>query len=166
MRLFDDIIGSAMFSPCGKYRYWLRRVWGEGPFLNMLMLNPSTADENVNDPTISRCIARAVQLGFSGLVVTNLFAFRSTDPVEMKRAKDPIGRGNDEEILNVARCAECVICGWGEHGTHLDRSRRVVEMLRGYDVSLHALKINESGEPAHPLYLPYNLTPFPFGESP
>lgn len=92
--LFPEQSG-ADFSPCQRYRYKLWRKWGNGDLVNFLMLNPSTADAVQNDPTVERCERRARQLGFDGLIVTNLFAFRATDPRTLKAAPDPIGFPRD-----------------------------------------------------------------------
>lgn len=156
MNLFDT--SGAMFSPCQKYRYRLWRTWcgGEG-LCNFLMLNPSTA----NDPTVERCERRAMQWGYAGLVVTNLFAFRSTSPLDMKAEADPVGPENDDAIITAATEAALVVCAWGEHGSHMDRAAKVLTLLDGID--LHCLKVNSGGAPAHPLYLSYDLNPVRFG---
>jgi hypothetical protein len=154
---------AAEISECGLYRYTLERNWGDGPTLNYLMLNPSIADAMQDDPTIARCIVRAKGLGFGGLVVTNLFAYRSTDPKLLKRVSDPVGPRNDERILEVARRAEMVICAWGKDGKLLGRAFKVKQVLSRAGIRLHALKIGVDGAPWHPLYLPYELQPIPFG---
>lgn len=121
------------------------------------MLNPSTADEFRLDPTCTRARDYAERWGYGALVVTNAFAWRATDPDDMKAAPDPVGRANDAAILRAAREAALVVCAWGNHGAHLGRSMRVADLLRGVGVALHALRVNGSGEPAHPLYLPAKL---------
>lgn len=150
------------FGPKQMYRLRLRRIWGNGPILMFLMLNPSTADEAVNDPTVARCENRAKLLGYSGLTVCNLFAFRATDPEDMKAAADPVGPGNDQAILSEADLAGKIICGWGVHGGYRGRSAEVVSMLRAAGHSLFCLGMTSSGEPGHPLYLPYSMEPRPF----
>jgi hypothetical protein len=93
-RLFEDVRKGADLSPDGVYRYSLSRSWDfRGGNLNIIMLNPSTADHEVDDPTITRCVERAKRLGFGGLVVTNLFAFRATYPVDLASARDPVISG-------------------------------------------------------------------------
>ena len=94
------------------------------------MLNPSLADETVNDATINRCIERARRMEYGGIVVANLFAFRSTNPLEMVKAHFPIGQDNDVHILNTARKADTVICGWGGGGRHLNRDLVVLGILK------------------------------------
>ena len=106
--------------------------------------------------------AAVTKAGFGALIVTNLFGWRATDPDDMKAARDPVGRGNDSAILEVARTSAIVVCAWGNHGAHLGRSRKVLEFLREEKLPLHTLRLNGNGEPAHPLYLPARLEPVPF----
>jgi hypothetical protein len=154
----------AKFSRCRRWRYLLWRRWDAArPAANFLMLNPSTADEFQLDPSCSRARDYAQRWGFGALIVTNLFGWRATDPADMKAARDPVGRGNDVAILRAAREAQIVVCAWGNHGTHLGRSGRVLSALRGAGIDLHALKINGAGEPSHPLYLRASLQPTYFG---
>ena len=123
------------------------------------MLNPSTADEVQLDPSCTRARNYAERWGFGGVLVTNIFGWRATDPQEMKAARDPVGRGNDAASLRAAREAGVVVCAWGNDGAQLWRAAKVVEDLRRAGVRLHFLKMNGSGHPAHPLYLPGNLKP-------
>jgi hypothetical protein len=152
----------ASFSRCRKWRYLLWRQWADGPSANFLMLNPSTADEVKLDPSCTRARVYAERWGFGALVVTNLFAWRATDPDEMKAARDPVGLQNDQSILKAAQEADLVVCAWGNHGAHLGRSKKVLELLNRNKASLHALRLNANGEPAHPLYLPGALRPAPW----
>lgn len=151
----------ATFSPCRSYRYRLWRFWDQRPYLAFVMLNPSTADETANDPTIERCQRRAVAGGYGGLAVVNIFALRSTDPKALYRHADPVGPWNDAAILDVARQAGLLICAWGAHGKLHGRGARVLAMLRESGVEPHALRIGKGGQPGHPLYLPYALEPVP-----
>jgi hypothetical protein len=143
-----------------------RRWDATRPTVNFLMLNPSTADERQLDPTCARARDYAERWGYGALIVTNIFAWRATDPARMRAARDPVGSGNDRAILRAAREAELVICAWGNHGQHAERSRAVRALLgakeRKLADKLHALRLNGSGEPAHPLYLPSRLTPLPW----
>lgn len=148
----------AVFSRCRRWRYLLWRRWDEAkPVANFLMLNPSTADEVKLDPSCTRARRYAERWGYGGLIVTNLFGWRATDPDDMKAARDPVGRGNDHAIVAAAREAAIVVCAWGNHGAHLERSSEVKALLR--ETRLHMLRLNASGEPAHPLYLPAALQP-------
>src|SRR5438105_7106500 len=151
-------LSGAKFSSCRRWRYLLWRRWDERkPVANFLMLNPSTADEFKLDPSCTRARVYAEQWGYGGLIVTNVFGWRATDPAEMKAAHDPVGRGNDAAILRAAREAAIVVCAWGNHGAHLERSKKILQLLK--DVDLHVLKMNGGGEPAHPLYLRAALKP-------
>ena len=150
----------ARFSSCRRWRYLLWRRWdARRPVANFLMLNPSTADEVSLDPSCTRAWNYAERWGFGAVSITNLFAWRATDPEEMKRTRDPVGRGNDAAILRASREAGVVVCAWGNHGAHLGRAAKVVADLRRAGVRLHFLKINCTGQPAHPLYLPGALEP-------
>jgi hypothetical protein len=154
---------SAVFSSCRRYRYTLTRQWqdmlpGSGKYAMFIGLNPSTADEVDDDSTIRRCIGFAKAWGFSGLVMTNLFAFRATDPRVMKAEPEPIGPLNDQHLRHAAEAAGVVVAAWGTHGVHMGRDAAVVRMLP----KLSALRVTSGGMPAHPLYLPKTLTPQPF----
>lgn len=152
----------ATFSPCREYRYRLWRRWDASrPSVCWVMLNPSTADEETNDPTVERCSRRALSWGYGAIEVVNLFALRSTDPKYLARHADPVGPGNDEAILAAARGAGLVICAWGEHGNLGRRGRTVSSLLADAGLAAHALKLSKSGQPCHPLYLPYSLQPTP-----
>ena len=152
----------ARFSDCDKYRYRLWRKWGEGAKVGFIMLNPSTADEHRNDPTIERCHRRAVAMGFSALEVVNIFAFRATDPKDLKKAKKPIGPDNDRTILQVAADCDQLICAWGSHGHHLGRSDAVKKLLVNNNIDAFVLNLTKQGEPGHPLYIPYCQRPQPW----
>lgn len=146
----------ATFSPCKKYRYTLWRIWNpEVPPLLCILLNPSTADEIKNDPTVERCERRAISGGFGGLLIGNAFALRSTDPGVLRTVSEPVGLGNDEALLGMAKEAGQVVCGWGTHGNFLDRGKTVLEMLRINHISVYCLGQNKDETPKHPLYVGY-----------
>jgi hypothetical protein len=154
----------AVFSPCRRWRYLLWRRWDASkPVANFLMLNPSTADEVKLDPTCARARDFAERWGFGALIVTNIFAFRNTSPEKMKAAADPVGPGNDAAIVRAAKDSALVVCAWGNHGQFLDRSSRVLSLLKKNKIELHTLRVNANGEPAHPLYLPGRLKPVTWG---
>ena len=156
----------AIFSECRRWRYLLWRRWDESkPAANFLMLNPSTADEVRLDPTCLRARDYAERWGYGALIVTNVFAWRATEPKRLLAARDPVGKGNDRAIMRAAREAQIVVCAWGNHGGHLGRSTQVMEILKANGVLLHALRVNATGEPAHPLYLPRRLWPMRWRES-
>lgn len=152
----------ATFSDCGGYRYRLWRTWGRGEYLNGILLNPSTATHMADDPTITRMGRRAKNLGFTGLQITNLFAWRATDPHAMLSQSDPVGPDNDEQIIEVARGAGMVLCGWGLFGKKRGRAEAVISMLQRAGVKLHCLWLCADGSPKHPLYCGYDLKPIPF----
>lgn len=152
---------SALFDYHRTYRWHLWREWDKKlRTVCFIMLNPSTADENKNDPTVERCQRRAVQMGFGSMSVLNIFAFRSTNPAVLYTATDPVGRENDRIIRLKAKEAAMVVCGWGNHGQLNKRGEQVLAMLREIGVTPHALKLTSIGIPWHPLYLPYTLLPF------
>lgn len=156
----------ATFSQDRLFRYDLLRVLerdnaAAGTCL-FVMLNPSDADEEKNDPTINRCIAFATRWGFGLLEATNLFALVSTDPQALRREIDPIGPDNDAHILSAAVKASVVIAAWGEHGKLRERGKTVTRMLRGAGVELKCLGMNISGQPKHPLYIRSDQRLIPF----
>jgi hypothetical protein len=109
----------ATFDPTRTYRYQLTRTWDpDGPRVNFLMLNPSTADAFGLDPTVRRCVGFARRWGFGSLEVTNIFAFRATDPRVLVGQPEPVGAGNDQAILDAARKADRVVAAWGVRGSH------------------------------------------------
>lgn len=164
--LFPDAAGTALFSPCGLYRYRLSRDWGAvGNRCLFVMLNPSTADASVNDPTVRRCIGFAQRWGFGALDVANLFAFRTTDPIALYKIDDPVGPENDVHIMGLASAAGRVIVAWGNHGALNGRGAAVIEMLHDLGVRPRALAVTGAGQPAHPLYLPGDIEPFELGKS-
>lgn len=118
-------------------------------------LNPSTADETLDDPTIRRCIGYAKDWGYGGLLMTNIFAYRSTDPRGLLTVEDPIGPDNDKALLKCFLEVDLAIAAWGVHGTLVERDKRVRELL----APLHYLRLTKAGHPAHPLYLPKALKP-------
>jgi hypothetical protein len=152
------------FSDCRTWRYTLSRRWTPDVaprFVNFVLLNPSTADETQDDPTIRRCRGFAEREGFKAMVVTNLFAFRATKPADLRKALDPIGPSNDKTLMEVARVASLVVCGWGNHGRWKSRGDIVKSVLllsgvRPYCLGMtHAFRTQrESPQPRHPLYLP------------
>jgi len=142
---------TALYSDCETYRYRLMRRWGDADALAFVMLNPSTADEKHNDPTIARCESRARALGYGAVDIVNLFAFRATRPQDLKSAADPEGPGNQRVVRRAARAAGCVVAAWGVHGSYSAQNDRVLSWLK--DVPLVALGETKDGHPRHPLYV-------------
>lgn len=157
----------AIFSDCEKYRYRLWRVWDESKQkVCFLMLNPSIADENQLDPTVTRCKKRAQALGYGGFEVVNIFALRSTDPTELYKTDDPMGSGNLEAIAEAVIDSDIVICAWGCDGKLMDVGETVKNQICGFfPEKLHYLKLNRDGSPTHPLYLKYSLQPTRWSEA-
>ena len=155
-----DADSVALYSDCEKYRYELSRVWdNNGDKALFVMLNPSTATEIQNDPTVERCERRARTLGFGAFRVCNIFAYRATDPRDMRAQTDPVGPENDAAIARAAEWADRVICAWGTHGAHLQRGVAVEHMLRGQPKPLYHLGLSKQGHPKHPLYIAYAVQP-------
>lgn len=181
----DYIHTSAHLSACGKYRYQLDREWrgvapnenwrwfgakdggghelGEPKACLFVMLNPSTADANVDDPTIRRCVGFAKRFKFDLLQVVNLFAYRATDPQEVLKMTgdgDPIGPENQDFIEDCAGRAGLIICAWGAHGGHIDQDETALGWLG--DRPKFALGLSKDGHPRHPLYLKSDAALIPF----
>ncbi|NYS25981.1 DUF1643 domain-containing protein [Rhodobacteraceae bacterium 2376] len=155
-----DAPSSAIYSPCEQYRYALTRIWDSaGDKVLFVMLNPSTATEVQNDPTVERCERRARTLGFGAFRVCNIFAFRATDPKVMRTAPDPIGPDNDAAIAEGAAWADRIICAWGTHGAFLQRGAAVERLLRATAQPLFHLGLSKHGHPKHPLYIGYAQQP-------
>jgi len=142
----------AQFSDCRKYRYTLWRTWREGDGHVMFIgLNPSTADEIKDDPTVRRCVGFAKAWGFGGIHMLNLFAFRATNPKDLFKADDPIGKENDDFLKMYLDPPGLNIACWGVLGKYLNRGERVIEWLGRENLSCFGLTKNN--QPLHPLYL-------------
>ena len=149
----------ARFSRDRRYRYRLWRRWDRSrPSIAFCMLNPSTADQRSDDPTIRRCIGFARAWGFGGVEVVNIFALRATDPRKLRRARDPVGERNDAYLLAAAARSELMVIAWGVHGALLARDIRTRAML-SRRARLLALGWTKSGAPRHPLYLRRDVRP-------
>ena len=158
-----DAPSVAVYSDCESYRYTLTRTWDPGGKRALfVMLNPSTATEVQNDPTVERCERRARALGFGAFRVTNIFAFRATDPKVMRAQADPVGPANDDAILDGAHWADTIVCAWGTHGAHLGRGAQVEALLRATRLPLFHLGLSQAGHPKHPLYIAYDQQPQPW----
>ena len=148
------IYKNATFSNCRKYRYSLSRIWDKKKKLVLFIgLNPSTANEEVDDPTIKRCINYVQNWGYGGLIMVNLFAYRVTLPSGLKKVKYPIGEDNDKYIMTLSKKADITVAAWGNNGNLYGRDKQVFDLIP----NLMCLKLNKSGQPAHPLYLKKNI---------
>lgn len=153
----------ATFSDDRAYRYSLFRQWCDvQPTLVVIGLNPSTADEYEDDPTIRRCIGFAKREQCGTLVMLNLFAIRATDPRAMLAHPEPVGAENDATLRGYAnRFGSIVVAAWGAHGIHRGRDKVVAALIPG----MRCFGITKSGQPKHPLYLAANTPLVPFAPS-
>ena len=167
----------AVFDPDRVYRYLLWREWdnpypyqhGEtpvavalgpkAPSICFIMLNPSTADESDDDPTLRRCIGFARRWGYKRLEVVNLYAVRSTDPSGILDSNDPIGRLGDQAIVESSARCELVVCAWGADVLGRDRGEQVLDKVWPLHASLWAVGLTAKGAPRHPLYAKYTNAP-------
>lgn len=150
------MLKTATFSNDKKYRYSLERVFDTRlPIIAFIGLNPSIADEEDDDPTVMKLIKYSKNWGYGGFRLVNLFAYISTDPNSLKELEDPIGDENDFHIDQTIQIADKVICCWGEYGNILGRSTNILSLIE----LPFCLKVNQSGEPSHPLYLSGDLQP-------
>ena len=173
MNLFDippRVERSAEVSDCGRYRWWLRRSWSifdsQGQHVQgkgvccFVMLNPSTADDKQDDPTIRRCIGFARSWGYNALSVRNLFPWRATDPRELRKG-DAVTGGlcGDNELLS-ACTADLVVAAWGA-GVPYGRDLQALAMFEQYfpGVSIYCLGKTKAGKPRHPLYVKAETQP-------
>lgn len=154
----------AVFSPDGEYRYALVRSWADGPRDTWIMLNPSTADAEVDDPTIRRCIGFSRAWGAGGIRVVNLFALRATDPAELLRHPSPIGRTNDKVISTTIASSKKgrVVAAWGAHRMAAERGRAVAALITPLRAPLFCLGVTKLGYPRHPLYVAGNTPLVPW----
>lgn len=149
----------AVLSEDGLYRYLLWRLWDrELPRAMFVMLNPSTADAEIDDPTIRRCIGFARSWGMGGIYVTNLYPYRATNPADLWQASKPMGQGNDSYIERHLDRRGIAVAAWGAHGKP-QRVREVRTLFFDAGIPLYALKLTKDGAPGHPLYLPAASVP-------
>jgi hypothetical protein len=163
----------AVISRDRAYRYFLSRGTGAGPAVTFIMLNPSTADAEIDDPTVRKCLGFCRRWGFARLHVLNLFAIRTSSPAEMKKARDPVGTENERHLRQAIlgerknRVASIergpLICAWGVHGGYLQRDQDVMAWLsRVPAIWPMCLGLTRDGHPVHPLYVPYSAPLVPF----
>ncbi|MCK5130706.1 MAG: DUF1643 domain-containing protein [Candidatus Sabulitectum sp.] len=144
----------AEFSSDRVHRYSLWRIWDrDKAYAAFVGLNPSTADEYKNDPTVRRCINYARDWGYGGLIMLNIFAYRSTDPRNLYTVADPVGPDNDFHIRTLSSNAGVTVAAWGNHGELLNRGEEAKKLL----TNPQCLKLTKAGCPGHPLYLRKDL---------
>jgi hypothetical protein len=159
--------GSAKISECGKYRYWLTRQWGESPNrVVWVMLNPSTADAQEDDPTIRKCVGFSriwskQKIEYGGIVVVNLFAYRASKPSELKEVADPFGPFNHkwQDVFLAPKAGNLIVAAWGANGSLYDAAKR---FKSSFGVRTMCLGYTNDGEPRHPLMAPYSCQLEPF----
>lgn len=153
----------AIFSFDRRHRFSLTRIWDKTkPLVAFCMLNPSVADETKNDPTVARCQKRAMNMGYGGIIIVNIFNLVSTDPKQLykcKSVKEASTDGNEIAIMLAARNSKTFICAWGKHGSLFGRGNDVLKLLTFNKIKPQALKMNKDGSPAHPLYIGYRVNP-------
>jgi len=158
---------AARFSSDGRYRYFLTRVWDDTkePVV-FIGLNPSTADEVKDDPTIRRCIGYAKAWGFGGLIMLNLFAYRSTDWKALKKVKDPWGAMNQFFFDVMKQYSNTFVAAWGNHALDVDPTSGYTPDFTCYTLrnKLYFLQMTKKGQPSHPLYLKKDLVLRPWAE--
>lgn len=162
------IDGGADVSECGQYRYRLWRIWDSAPLAGFIMLNPSTADADVNDPTILRCMDFARRWECGGIMVVNLFALRSPHPKDLERHADPVGPENDAWVFGEGKCCRPLIAAWGAGGKLMARGARMQRLMRERGIALCHLGLTQDGYPKHPLArgkhrIPESQLPIQFG---
>ncbi len=162
-----EMLRGAVISPCGLYRYRLTRQWGNGEqTVAFVMLNPSTADADTDDPTLRRCIGFAKAWGFGSLRVVNLFAYRATDPRQMRKAADPVGRDNPMHLDEALRDCQRIVAAWGNDGLYRDRGDMFTfSFYKARRDDLLCFGTTNLGQPKHPLYLPANASLIPLRRS-
>lgn len=150
-----------VFSVCRTYRYalWREVDAGRPGYVLFVGLNPSTADEFADDPTVRRCRDFVRRWGYGALCLANLFAYRATRPAALKTARSPVGRGNDHRLARLAAGAAVVVAAWGVHGCFAGRDRAVTTLLGG---RLACLGVTKAGHPRHPLYVRRTAVPVPW----
>ena len=167
-----NLARETVFSPCRRWRYTLWRDWmddvleleeragnNSAKYAMFIGLNPSTADETRDDPTVRRCVGFAKSWGYGALCMTNIFAWRDTDPAGMKASDDPVGTDNDAWLIRCAAGAGVVVAAWGNHGMFRGRDAAVAKLLTGVGPGLSCLAVTQAGQPQHPLYMRSDLKP-------
>lgn len=155
----------ALISSCGTYRYELWRVWNKAlPEVVFIMLNPSTADAESDDPTVRRCRGFAKAWGYGSIRIVNLFALRSPNPMALLQHRDPVGPENNDHIARVCRAAgvSLIVAAWGAHGP--PKIPPLIRDLAGKH-AISCLGVNKGGSPKHPLYCRSDLRPVPYLEA-
>ena len=166
MDVSDAVRRTARFDRSRRYRYTLGRIWEpDGKLAVFVLLNPSTADEKRDDPTIRRCMGFARDWGYGVLAVLNLFGWRTADPRELTDARDPVGKQNDRILRAAAAEADLVLVGWGNAGALQRRDEAVGAILARAGAPCFCLGITGAGQPRHPLYVARDTKPIPWSRA-
>ena len=161
IKVADNIKSFATFSDCKKYRYTLFRLWDSSlPTILFIMMNPSTADENINDPTVAKCMRYARKWGYGGLYIGNVCAYRATDKMALLSISDPVGTINFSSVLNMATKADMIVIAHGQLPKGLQfHANNMCDYLRKNNLTLHVIKLSKNNIPCHPLFLSEQLIP-------
>jgi hypothetical protein len=144
----------AVISDCGKYRYLLRRTWDHSkPRALLIMLNPSTADAKLDDPTIRSCVRLISGLHYGSMEVVNIFGWRATYPDELPKQADPIGPMNERIVDAAIRRCDVVICAWGANAMAARKSQYLCARIQSVKPGIYCFGTTKSGAPKHPLYV-------------
>lgn len=175
-----NLVRDTVFSSCRAYRFTLWRTFqqellpqpvitggniAKDGYVQFIGLNPSTADEKINDPTIRRCIDFSKRWGYGEFCMTNIFPFRATDPNKMMAHEEPAEMRieNAKWVERIAKDAALVICAWGGHGKHHGRGEKFLRHFQKVmQIKIHHLGLNTDGSPKHPLYLKSTTVPILF----
>jgi len=151
-----------LFSDDRRFRYVMGHIWDEDlPALCSCALNSSKGSKDKNDPTNTRLQVRAMAMNLGGVIYVNGFPFVSSSPKEMMKQADPFGdRDLADSIILKYAANNFLLCGWGNHGTHMGRDQELIHLFTDAGIKMHALKITTQGQPWHPLYLSYDTKPF------
>jgi hypothetical protein len=148
------IENDAVISDCGKYRYLLRRTWDHTkPRALLIMLNPSTADAKLDDPTIRSCVRLLSGLHYGSMEVVNIFGWRATDPDELPKQADPIGPMNERIVAAAISRCDVVVCAWGANAMAARKSQYLCALIRSNKPGIYCFGMTKSGAPKHPLYV-------------
>lgn len=147
--------GGAVFSGCRRYRYLLWRRWASGPAVLFVALNPNNADAEREDPTIRRMRGFARDWGYGACLVANIFSVRAATPDLLRARRGPVGRATDDWLVTARAEADMAVACWGNHGSLNGRDLQVRALFDRW----HVFRLNRTGQPVHPLYLPADCLP-------
>ena len=154
-----NVYTEVIFSRCLKYRFSFKREWDKSKKkILYILLNPSTATELKNDPTITRIERHSKILKMGSFTVCNLFALREKNPKLLKKHKYPLGKENDSFIEKYSLEAEIIVCAWGNEGEYMNQSEKIKNLLLTMNHQAYVFGLTKKGNPKHPLYLSYKTS--------